>query len=93
MAAPQSQGNPGQGPNHAVTIYVNTDSKQVERGKLTFQQIIALAYPNLTGNADLLFKVSYRLGRGHSELKTLADGGSVEAQEGMIFNVTYENRS
>ena len=93
MAAQQSQGSAGQGSNHTVTIYVNTDPHVVTHGKLTFEQIVALAYPSQSGDTNLLFKVSYRLGRGHSELKTLAPGGSVEAQEGMIFNVSYENRS
>jgi hypothetical protein len=77
-----------------VTIYVNTDPNEVEHGKLKFEEIIKLAYPNLAVNDDqLLFKISYRLGHGHSDLKTLAYGESVEAQEGMIFNVSYENRS
>lgn len=76
-----------------VTIYVNTDPHQVEHGKLTFQQIVQLAFPSEAGNPDILFKVSYRLGQGHSELKTLAEGGEVQSQEGMIFNVSYENRS
>lgn len=76
-----------------VTIYVNTDPKQVEQGKLTFQQIVKLAFPDKATDANILFKVSYRLGRGHSDLKSLAEGGDVEAQEGMIFNVSYENRS
>jgi len=76
-----------------ITIYVNTDKHQVEPGKLTFQQVVNLAYPDKAGDSNILFKVSYRLGRGHSELKTLAEGGDVEAQEGMIFNVSYENRS
>ena len=79
---------------NTVTIYVNTDPHQVEHGKLTFEQVVKLAYPNLASNDEqLLFKVSYRLGRGHSDLKTLANGERVEAQEGMIFNVTYESRS
>jgi hypothetical protein len=89
----QSHDNQGQGPDRTVTIYVNTDPHQVEQGKLTFQQIVQLAFPNEAGKPDILFKVSYRLGRGHSELKTLAEGGDVQAQEGMIFNVSYENRS
>lgn len=89
----QSHGGQGQGPDRTVTIYVNTDAHQVEHGKLTFQKIVQLAFPNEAGKPDILFKVSYRLGRGHSELKTLAEGGEVQAQEGMIFNVSYENRS
>ena len=81
-------------PNSTVTIFVNTEPKQVEHDKLTFWQIVKLAYPNEAGKPDILFKVSYRLGRGHSELKTLAEGDAgVQAQEGMIFNVTHENRS
>lgn len=93
MTAPEPQGGKGQGSSKTVTIYVNTDPHQVEHGKLTFQQIVQVAFPNLAGNTEILFKVSYRLGQGHSELKTLAEGGEVQAQEGMIFNVSYENRS
>jgi Multiubiquitin len=92
----QGGGNPGggdHGNDHTVTISVNTDPHQVNRGRLTFVQLVTLAYPNLVGNPELMFKISYRLGRGHSELKTLAEGDTVEAQEGMIFNVSYENRS
>jgi hypothetical protein len=89
----QLHGNQGQGPDRTITIYVNTDPHQVEHGKLTFQQIVQLAFPNEAGKPDILFKVSYRLGRGHSELKTLGEGSDVQAQEGMIFNVSYENRS
>ena len=76
-----------------VTIFVNTEEHQVEHGRLTFQQVVKLAYLEKAGDSNILFKVSYRLGRGHSELKTLADGGHVQAQEGMIFNVSYETRS
>ncbi len=94
MPAPQSHGNDGHGPNRTVTIYINTDPHQVEHGRLTFQHIVKLAYPDKAGDSNILFKVSYRLGRGHSELKTLAEGDpGVQAQEGMIFNVSYENRS
>ena len=92
MAASQSQGNQGQGPK-TLTIFVNTDPHEVEHGKLTFQQIVRLAFPSEAGNPDILFKVSYRRGQGHSELMTLAEGGEVQAQEGMVFNVSYENRS
>lgn len=76
-----------------ITIYVNTEPFEVEHGKLTFQQFVKLAYPKEAGNPKLLFKITYRRGQGHSDLMTLAEGDKVEAQEGMIFNVTYENRS
>lgn len=91
---PTSESPESQGSNRTVTIYVNTDPHEVRHGKLTYRQLIKLAYPDKAGDHNILFKVSYRLGRGDSELKTLADGGDgVEAQEGMIFNVSYENRS
>jgi hypothetical protein len=77
----------------SVTIYVNTDPFEVPHGKLTFQDVVKLAFPKEAGKADILFKVTYRRGQGHSELMTLAEGGQLEAQEGMIFNVSYENRS
>lgn len=91
--ASQSQGNQGQGNDGTVTIYVNTDPHEVQKGKLSYDQIVRLAYPDRAGDASSFFKVSYRLGQGHSELKSLAEGAEVEAQKGMIFNVTYENRS
>jgi hypothetical protein len=88
-----TQDNPEQGHDHTVTIYVNTDPHLVQHGKLTFQQIVKLAYPDKASDPNILFKVSYRRGQGHSELFTLAEGAEVEAQEGLIFNVSYENRS
>lgn len=93
MSTAQLQDNPEQGHDRTVTIFVNTDEFQVEHGKVTFQQIVKLAYPDKAGDPNILFKVSYRRGQGHSELMTLAEGGSVEVQEGMIFNVSYESRS
>ena len=65
-----------------VTIYVNTDPHQVEHGKLTFQQIVKLAYPDRAGDPMILFKVSYRLGRGHSELTTLAEVATLRHKKG-----------
>jgi hypothetical protein len=91
MTAPQ--GNQEKEPTKTVTIYVNTEELHVEQGKLTFQQVVKFAYPEKAADSDILFKVSYRLGRGHSDLKTLAEGADVQAQEGMIFNVSYESRS
>src|SRR5688500_18504796 len=60
-----------------VTINVNTERKEVDHGKLTFQQIVRLAYPTETDYPLLLFKLTYRRGQGHSNLMTLGEGANV----------------
>lgn len=75
-----------------VSIIVNATPKTVEKGKLTFDQVVKLAYETPPFGENTLFAVTYRKGKGEKE-HTLDQGQSVEVTEGMIFDVTPTDRS
>lgn len=75
-----------------VTIYINGTPKVVRKDRLTFEEIVALAFDNLPNGDGVQFTVQYS--RGHSNAKgSLVEGQSVQVKEGMEFDVTSTNRS
>jgi len=78
---------------HETTIIVNGRQKQVTTRDLTFDQVVALAFPNPQTGPDILYTVTYKRGEGHKPEGTLEVGGSVKVKEGEIFDVTKTNRS
>lgn len=76
-----------------VTIIVNGREKTIEKGELTFDQIVALAFDNPPTGEFICFTITYRRGLGNKPEGTLAEGESVKVKEGMIFNVTATDKS
>ena len=77
---------------HLVTIIVNTREHRVEKGEITFDQVVKLAYPTPPG-PDTVYTVSYTKGTEKKPSGTLVEGQSVEVKDGMIFSVTATNKS
>lgn len=76
-----------------ITIIVNGREKTVERGRLTFDQIVALAFDNPPTGEFICFTITFRRGHRDRPEGTLAEGESVNVREGMIFNVTATDKS
>ena len=75
-----------------VTIYINGTPKVVRKERLTFEEIVALAFDNPPTGEGVQFTVQYS--RGYSNSKgSLVEGQSVQVKEGMEFDVTSTNRS
>lgn len=77
----------------SVTIIVNARSKSVPRGDLSFESVVALAFPDPPSNDITVFTVDYRKGEGNRPSGTLSAGQSVRVKEGMIFNVVASDKS
>ena len=75
-----------------VTIYINGTPKMVRKERLTFEEIVALAFDSVPTGEGVQFTVQYS--RGNSNNKgSLIEGQSVEIKDGMEFDVTPTNRS
>lgn len=91
MSNDQNQ-NKGQG--HDIQIIVNGQEKTVEKGELTFEEVVSLAYDGNPPQGDQwVFSVSYRKGDDHHPAGELLPGKSVKVKKGMIFNVTATDKS
>lgn len=78
------------GPKKTYTVYINGQAKTVSGKRLSYAQVVALAFP---GGNDMLYTVTYEGGPAPNREGSLQEGGTVKIQNGMIFNVTPTNRS
>lgn len=80
-------------PGKDVTIYLNGTPKTVQKERLTFEQIVALAFDNPPSGDGVQFTVQYSRGHSDNSKGSLVEGQSVQVKEGMEFDVTPTNRS
>jgi hypothetical protein len=76
-----------------IEIAVNGQAKEVAETKLTFNELIKLAFPTLPTGDNIMFTVRYRHGPKQNPSGTLLEGESVRIKNGMIFDVTQTVRS
>ena len=75
------------------TIVVNGRPQDWDEKEITFEQAVALAYPNPPQGGNIEYTVSYRRARDNKPQGTLKAGESVKAKDGMIFDVTATDLS
>lgn len=78
-------------PDHLVKIEVNDVHHTVPKGKLSFDDLVKLAFGADANPADG-YRISYDRSHGNASGK-LKPGGSVEVVEGMDFTVTGTGQS
>src|SRR5438552_14917576 len=74
-------------------IIVNARRELVPDRRVTFEQVVQLAFPGTHG-ANIVFSVTYRHAASKPHAGELGAGGSVEVKrKGTIFNVTRTDKS
>lgn len=76
-----------------ITIVINGTAKTVQKERLTFEEVVALAFDNPPTGDGVQFTVQYSRGHSDKPKGTLVEGQSVETKEGMELDVTPTNRS
>lgn len=89
MSNDHSSQAPGQ--NKVHIIIVNTRPKEVTGQKISYLDVVHLAYPDGQPDANTAYTVSYS--KPHGEDGILANGDEVHISEGMAFNVIKTIRS
>lgn len=80
-------------PPRLVPIVVNTRRREVEPGDISFEELVALAFPVPPTGPQVSFTVSYRKGPALKPQGSLLPGQSVNIVKGMTFNVTATDKS
>ncbi len=76
-----------------ITIVINGRARRVKGPKISFSEVVALAFPNPPQGTEVQFTVQYERGPDHKPSGTLIEGQSVKIKKGMEFDVTPTNRS
>jgi hypothetical protein len=75
------------------TIIVNGQKKVVTSMRVTFDEIVKLAFPAPPPGTNILYTVSYEDGPRVNPQGSMKEGQSVKVKNGMIFNVTATDKS
>ncbi|MFL9897869.1 multiubiquitin domain-containing protein [Paraburkholderia fungorum] len=74
-------------PSHEFLIVVNGREETVKERRVTFEQLVALAYAGEPPMPNITYSITYRKVASVPHSGELAAGGHVEVQNGSIFNV------
>lgn len=73
-------------------IIVNTREKTWTEKKISYEQVVELAFGSYSEDENIVYTVTYKKGEEKHE-GSLVSGQSVPVKGGMIFNVTKTNKS
>jgi len=76
-----------------ITIIVNGTEVEVVKGKLSFDEIVGLAFANPPFGDNTEFSITFSRGQGNKPEGILHPGESVPVKKGMIFDVTATDLS
>lgn len=78
---------------HEITIFVNGEEKIVRKEKISYEDVIILAFGNYDSSESVTYTVTYYKGQNHNPNGVLVKGQVVMVKKGMRINVTKTNRS
>ena len=76
-----------------TAIAVNAQKKEVAETKLSFDEVVKLAFPIAPNGQNIMFTIKYRKGPKQNPKGSLLEGQTVRIKNGMIFDVTPTDRS
>jgi hypothetical protein len=73
--------------HHEFEIVINGRKTKVSEQRVTFEQLVAVAYPGVPPQPNVAYTVTFRKVASFPHEGELAAGGFVEVKNGSIFNV------
>lgn len=87
------QGGGSENAKNTVTITVNTTDSVEPKGKITYQRIVEIGYPDFAGYPNATYSIMYERGPKANPEGTLSKNWSVVVGEGMRFRVKRTGES
>jgi hypothetical protein len=77
----------------ATEIIVNGRKVEVTEKKLSFEQVVKLAFPEAKFVPHMVYTVTYKRGAKQKPKGVMVKGDVVTIKKGMVFNVTATDKS
>ena len=77
----------------SIEIVVNGEKKEVSSRRLTFEEVVRLAFDDAIFGDNIVYTITYKRGPHQNPEGTLVAGESVFITNGMIFNVKRTDKS
>lgn len=78
---------------HKITIYINGEEKAVVKDKISYEEVIELAFGHYEDSENVNYTVIYFKGNNNKPNGFLLKGQVVMVKKGMRINVTRTNKS
>ena len=78
---------------HEITIFINGEEKEVTKEKISYEEVIRLAFGHYEDNDSTNYTVIYFKGNNEKPNGFLLKGQVVMDKKGMRINVTRTNKS
>lgn len=78
---------------HEITIFINGEEKIVKKEKISYEEIIILAFGEYKESEDTIYTITYFRGKNENANGVLVKGQEVMVKKEMKFNVSKTNRS
>ena len=75
------------------TVIVNGREKTFTEKKISFVQVVQLAFNTTDVDGNIAYTVTYKKGEGKKPKGVMVKGDEVKVKSGMIFNVTATDKS
>jgi len=76
-----------------ITIYVNSSPHQVEKGEISYDEVVTLAFPDFPQHPERTYSVTYKKGHGNKPEGILTPGSTIKVKNGMEFKVKHTGQS
>lgn len=76
-----------------VTIVVNGTPFQVEKDKISYDEVVTFAFPDYPQHLERTYSVTYKRGQGNKPEGILSPKSNVEVKDGMEFKVKHTGQS
>ena len=76
-----------------VAIIVNATPHETPKDKITYEEIVRIAYPSEIVNEGSTYKVSYKMKNGSTLTPLVYGSKPIKVKKDMIFNVAPANRA
>lgn len=76
-----------------IEIVVNAEQHVVHQRRLTFEDVVRLAFADAIFNDDIVYTVTYKRGPHQNREGSLVAGEAVLITHGMIFNAKRTDKS
>ena len=81
------------GHRREIKIVVNAEQHVVRQHRLTFEDIVRLAFADAVFNDEIVYTVTYKRGPHQNREGSLVAGDTVFITNGMIFNAKRTDKS
>lgn len=76
-----------------VTIYVNSTRFEFKKNRITYEEVVTLAFPDFPQHPERTYSVTYKDGQSEKPEGILSPGASIKIKDGIKFKVTHTGQS